>query len=808
MVADVAVAAAIYAIDRPYSYYIPPEFNIQPGMRVVVPFGRGNRSSEGIVLGVSSRVEEGLKPISEVLDTESIVSDGFIRMAAFIRDRYFCTFYDAVKAMLPAGLWFQSTESYLRTDKSSQNTRLTENEKKILSIFDAAGGPLTRTEISSFCEKDFETESVLQSLLSKKFLKQEHNYSRRVHDKTETMVSLAVPAEQAIQYAEQKRFSAPIQYEFLRLLCSVGSGGSKELCYLSGATKQTIRRLECLGIVSVAQCEVFRSSLPICVEQAEPITLSEEQQTVYNNLLEQSEQSIPGVGLLYGVTGSGKTAIYLKLIDRMLQNGKSAIVMVPEIALTPQLVQIFMSHFGNTVSVLHSALRMSERYDTWKKIKMGESRVVIGTRSAVFAPVRDLGLLIVDEEQEHSYKSENIPRYHAREVAIYRGHKENALVLLGSATPSIESMYYAQTGFYTLNKLTSRYNGKYLPSVEIVDMKEELRRGNNTDISELLYNAISDNLANGKQSILFLNRRGAGQCIICVDCGDVPQCPKCSVSLTYHKANHRLMCHHCGHSESAPTRCDKCGGHRKIVGTGTQKVEAELHELFPEVKTVRMDADTISASNTHEMIIRKFQEERIPILIGTQMVTKGLNFDDVTLVGVIDADMSLYVNHFRATETTFSMLTQVVGRSGRGSCMGKAIIQTMTPEHTVIQLSAKQDYETFYELETTLRNLQKSPPYADIFTLTFSGIYEDDVVRAAHEFKRELERYLEAFPMQILGPSPAAILKVNLRYRYKINICCENSRELRLMLSSLLKTFGKNKKFKGVTAFIDVNSYE
>ena len=472
-----------------------------------------------------------------------------------------------------------------------------------------------------------------------------------------------------------------------------------------------------------------------------------------------------------------------------------------------------MSHFGKDVAVLHSGLRVTERYDTWKRIRQGKANVVIGTRSAVFAPVERLGLMIVDEEQEHTYKSENSPRYHAREVAIYRGAKNRALVLLGSATPSLESMYLARSGVYTLLQLPERYNGKQLPAVELIDMKQELRDGNAMSLSRPLRQALAENIDQGRQSILFLNRRGASRCLICVDCGQVPMCPRCSVSLTYHLTNHRLMCHYCGHSEPLPDRCPSCGGHLKAVGTGTQRVEDELHQLFPGVPTLRMDADTISASNRHETVLERFQKENIPVLIGTQMVTKGLNFENVTLVGVVDADMSLYVDHYRAAETTFSMLTQVIGRSGRGSKPGRAMIQTMTPEHTVLCLAAQQDYDRFYELEITLRYLQKAPPYGDIFTVLFIGPYEGQTLAGAACFRRMLEAALQSpayreIPMEILGPSPATVSKINNTYRDRITLKCQNQRPVRRLLAYLLQKFAKDKQSKGITAFADINSYE
>ena len=812
MVALVAVDAAVYAIDKPYSYLIPPDMDVQPGMRVIVPFGRGNRRSEGIVLEISPEVRTGLKAIERCLDPEPVLSLEFIRLAAFLRERYFCTFYDAMKAMLPAGLWFDSSETFERTDKP---TELSDSmAARLLTAVEDHGGRISLSALKEQFPDDPEgLQNELQKLRKKGYLRSNLDFSRKVRDKQEQMVALAVSAEEAMAYAQKKKRSAPLQFEVLKLLCAVSSGSVKEVSYLTGANTAVLRRLEKAGLVAFFQREVFRSALPVHVEPAKPLTLNSDQQRAFDGLLAQSMAEKPGAALLYGVTGSGKTAVYIKLIRHMLDRGCGSILLVPEIALTPQLVSLLMSHFGTDVAVLHSALRVSERYDEWKRIRRGDARVVIGTRSAVFAPVKDLALLIIDEEQEHTYKSENAPRYHAREVALYRGVKDRALVVLGSATPSVETMYHAKSGVYTLFRLTDRYNGRNLPQVRVVDLKEEIRCGNPMSISRALLEALEETDNRREQSILFLNRRGAGRCMICVDCGEVPTCPRCSVSLTYHQVNGRRMCHYCGYSEPAEPRCPSCGGPLKIGGTGTQKVEAELGQLLPSTPVLRMDADTVSASNSHEQILDRFRKERIPVLLGTQMVTKGLNFENVTLVGVIDADMSLYVNHYRAAETTFSMLTQVIGRSGRGEKPGTALIQTMTPEHAVIRLAAAQDYDGFYDMEIRLRELHQCPPFRDLFTVLFSGLFEEQALAGAWDFRRSLEAMLQRpeyrdLRPDILGPSPAAVAKINNAFRFRLTIKCENSRGLRLLLAHLLKTFAKEPKNKGISAAADINSYE
>ena len=543
-----------------------------------------------------------------------------------------------------------------------------------------------------------------------------------------------------------------------------------------------------------------------------PLVLNDDQQTCFEGLSRQMAQPEPGVALLYGVTGSGKTSVYIKLIQAALDGGRSAMLLVPEIALTPQLLGLLAAYFGEQVAVLHSNLSAAERYDQWKRVRQGNARVVVGTRSAVFAPC-DPGLIILDEEQEHSYKSENNPRYCAREVAIWRGAKEKALVLLGSATPSIETMYRAQSGLYRLYTLKNRFGGRKLPAVEIVDMRQELKMGNDLSLSIPLREAILDTWKAGKQTILLLNRRGNSRCLVCVDCRESPECPRCSVRLTYHSANQRLMCHYCGYSQPVPDRCPKCGGPIKTIGTGTQKVQQELAMLLPEMQTIRMDADTVSAMNTHEKILDRFREEKIPVLIGTQMVAKGLNLPDVTLVGVLDGDLSLYTGGYRAGETTFNMLTQVVGRAGRGDAPGRAMIQTLVPEHQIIRLAAQQDYDGFYTLELGLRRVQNAPPFGDFTLITFIGEDEGAVMRGAVKMRDSIRTCLRqpeyaGEECTVLGPAPCPVPKINYHFRYRLTLHGKMTKNLRLLLAFLLRQFGRDGGNRGVSAFADINGYE
>lgn len=782
----------------------------------MVPFGRGNRRTEGMILSVSDEAGSGLKCIDQCLDEAPILSADDLRLAAFVRERYFCTFYEAIKAMLPAGIWYHAVDRFSIAARAGDWRAAVKRQPaavRVMEQLEAMGGQAEYP----FLRRQFPDEEALQAALrylcGKKLICSESQMLRKVGDKTERLASLTVVAEEALEYAAQKRHAAPMQAAVLELLCTIGSGSTKEICYFTGCTMATLKRLAKLGYLELLEEPVYRRVQIPSRQPAQPLELTPEQQCAFEGLCVRMEAAAPGAALLYGVTGSGKTAVYLKLIAQCLQQGASAMLLVPEIGLTPQLLSLFSAHFGDLVAVLHSGLRVGERYDEWKRIRSGEARVVIGTRSAVFAPLSNVRLMILDEEQEHTYKSENAPRYHAREIALYRGRQHGALVLLGSATPSVETMYHAQKGDIPMYALQTRFNGRQLPAAQIVDMKQELRSGNATSISSVLRQRMEDNLKAGRQTILFLNRRGASRCLVCVNCGSVPQCPRCSVNLTYHAANHRLMCHYCGHSEPTTARCTACGGPLKQVGTGTQKVVEELAGLFPDTEILRMDADTISAVNSHERLLDRFETEKIPILVGTQMVTKGLNFENVTLVGVLDADMSLYVDSFRASETTFSLVTQVVGRSGRGDASGTAVIQTMTPENAVIRYAAEQDYNRFYEMEIALRQLRHCPPFQDELVLTFSGAFEDRVAAAAGLFRRQLAAMLRldayrAIPMRILGPAPASVVKVNNRFRYRLTLSTENSRTTRQLVAYLLREFAKDRRNKGVSAFADVNPYD
>ncbi len=806
-IVKVAVSAAPYSIDKPYDYLVPEPLleAAVPGVRVTVPFGRGNRTSEGMILArVQGEKVQGLKPLDSVLDSGPVLDGDGIALALWMRQRYFCTMFEAVKTILPAGLWYRLREVWHLAEGVDREAAaaLCGNIRRagaVLDVLCASGGSAVLEALQDVCGQ--EAESTLRAMEKTGAVRCETEAARKIGDKTRRMVSLAVSAEDALAMTEAKRRSAPARYEVVRLLAATGRASAADVCYFTGASARTLKAMEKAGLLAFSEEEELRVPRATEVEPGVPIVLNGEQQAAYDGILSLMDSGKPEAALLHGVTGSGKTQVYLRLVQEALDRGKTAMVLVPEIILTPQMMRKFSSYFGSKVCMLHSSLRMTERYDQWKRIRRGEVQVVLGTRSAVFSPLKNLGLLILDEEQEGSYQSENPPRYHTRDVAKFLCAREKAVLLLGSATPTVESAWAAEEGTYHLFQLRRRYNAHALPQVRIADLRQEIRAGNPGLISAPLRQELEENLRRGEQSILFLNRRGSSRMLLCGECGHVPECPRCSVALTYHSANGRLMCHYCGHSERAPEACPVCGGIMKHVGTGTQKVEEELRELFPEAGILRMDADT--ASGGHEPILSRFEKERIPILLGTQMVAKGLDFENVTLVGVLSADLSLYVDNYRAAERTFNLLTQVVGRAGRGGKQGRAIIQTYTPGNDVIRCAAEQNYDSFYQNEVRMRRLRRCPPFADLFVFTVSGTEEGSVLRAAAGAR---ERLRQVFPgEEVLGPAPAPVLKLNNRFRYRLLLVGKNDKATRDRISWLLKEFANDRANRGLNIFVDCN---
>ena len=809
----VAVSAAPYSIDKPYSYLVPESLAAAavPGVRVMVPFGRGNKESEGLIL---ARVQEpklpGSKALRQVLDPEPVLDKAGIDLALWMRGRYFCTVFEAVKTILPAGLWYGLREiwSLAMAPEAARSAAVDiPGAWQVLDLLEKQGGKadirVLRDALGDGAEKP------LKAMKKAEILTFETDAKRKIADKSHRMVELAVNTEDAYALTEPKRRSAPARYEVVNFLATAGRTPAAEVSYYTGASARTLKAMEKAGLIAFSEEEELRVPSLDDVEPGPEIVLNEEQQRAFEEILGRVQAAKPSVTLLHGVTGSGKTQVYLRLVQETLALGKTAMVLVPEIVLTPQMMRKFSSYFGNRVAMLHSSLKMTERYDQWKRIRRGEVDVVLGTRSALFAPLKNLGLIIMDEEQEGSYQSENVPRYDAREVAKYLCVREKAALVFGSATPTVETAWAAEQGNYQKALLRRRYNENALPEVLIADLRQEILNGNPGLISTPLRQELKKNLAAGEQSILFLNRRGSSRMLLCGECGYVPQCPRCSTAMTYHSANGRLMCHYCGHSEPAADTCPECGGWMKHVGAGTQKVEEELRELFPEAGILRMDADTTAGG--HEEILQTFERERVPILLGTQMVAKGLDFENVTLVGVLSADISLYVDNYRAAERTFSLLTQVVGRAGRGGKTGRAVIQTYTPGNDVIRCAARQDYDAFYESEIRMRRLRRYPPFADLFTVTVSGTEEGRVLRAAVSVRETLRQLcrrpeLAAGEPEVLGPAPAPVVKVNNRFRYRCTLVGKNDKATREMLAWLQKDFAKDSANRGMNLFVDHNA--
>ncbi|MCH5315329.1 MAG: primosomal protein N' [Eubacterium sp.] len=627
----------------------------------------------------------------------------------------------------------------------------------------------------------------------------------RISDATSKMATLLIENEEELPKL------TPKQRSVVNLLFDIGTAGVNEICEFCSVGIGVLKNLEKYGVISVFDKEVYRLPYKSDFEVYNAsINLSKEQQTAYETYRKMLEGD-GGTGLLYGVTGSGKTQVYLKLIDKAIDMGKDVIVLVPEISLTPQALSIFHKRYGNKVAVFHSGLSLGERNDEFKRVDRREAKIVIGTRSAVFAPFHNLGLIIIDEEQENTYKSERTPRYNAKDVANFRCRYNKALLLLTSATPSLESYSNAIKGKYVLCELTERYGDAKLPEVITVDMKNEMKCGNKSPISSILRQYINETIDNNKQVILLINRRGYNTFISCNDCGHVITCPNCSISLTYHSFNNRLTCHYCGYSKYLDNLCPSCNSYNvRYSGYGTQRIENELELCFPNARVLRMDADTTSTKFGHDKLFKAFSNHEYDILVGTQMVAKGLDFPDVTLVGVLNADSSLYDENYNSDERSFDLITQVVGRSGRRDGSGRAVIQTINPYNTTLEYAANQDYKGFFENEIELRKLLIYPPFCDIYSASFVGENENTVALCARAFFDSLkeENANAGEKLIILGPSPAKISKINNQYRYRLFVKCKNSAKMRALLSSVLKSVGKIKEYRDVMISVDLNPFD
>lgn len=734
LIAAVAVENTFFSAGEDYDYYVPKSLEgaLKPGMRVAVPFGRGNVRRKGIVVRLFYAINTQLKEIISADTASPALSEEMVSLALWLKERCFCSTYECLRLMLPRGLDKIG-------DKSAKMIRLCSGEP---------GVKLT-------------------------------------------------PKQQAVY----------------SLLCDVGGASVAEVCEFCSVGRGVLDNLVKYGVCEYFEKEIYRTPYANLSENGDmaEIRLSKIQQRAYDAY--EPMLKTGGAGLLYGVTGSGKTQVYLKLIDRALEFGRDVIVLVPEISLTPQMLGIFHKRYGKKVAVLHSGLSIGERTDEYKRADRGEAKIVVGTRSAVFAPLHNLGLIVMDEEQEHTYKSERTPRYHAREVANFRCKYNNALFLMTSATPSVESYSAALSGRYTLCEIEERYGAAKLPQVITIDMKAELASGNKSPISKQLEELIRENLEAGKQAILLINRRGYNTFIACNSCGHVLTCPNCSISLTYHSHTNRLMCHYCGYSRALDNICPECGKSSiRYSGFGTQRIEDELARLFPDASVLRMDADTTSGKFSHQRLFDAFMNGDYDILIGTQMVAKGLDFPNVTLVGVVNADNSLYDESYLANERSFDLITQVVGRSGRRDSAGKAVIQTINPYNEVIEYAARQDYKSFYNAEIALRKVLTYPPYCDLYYISFVSQDENKAALCAKAFFEKLVELNRSdysdLKLIVLGPGPCRIGKINNNFRYGLTVKCKNSKKIRKMLNEILKYIDKIKEYKQVNVAADLNPYE
>lgn len=801
----VAVENTAYYFDKEFTYLLPARVQAVPGCRVLVPFGRGNRKRQGMILSLSECEQpELLKPVAAVLDETPLLTAEQLLLVPWMKKRYFCSLFDAVKLLLPAGINFKISVRYALAVSKEKLKEYEFSKTERLLLNRLTEKPAAEEELLQMADLH-SVRSALENLCTLGLVQKESATTRRVGDATQKRIRPVVE--------EIPETLSPKQRNVLALLLSAGSVSVKELCYFAGVTVSVPDALVKKGLAVYYEQERYRSpQRRECQNNAteQEIVLSAAQQAAYEGLSGRYRTAGAATALLYGITGSGKTQVFLRLIQDVVADGRGVIVMVPEISLTPQTVSLFHQKYGSAVAVFHSGLSLGERLDEWKRVRNGQASIVVGTRSSVFAPLQNLGLIVMDEEQEATYKSESAPRYHAREVAKFRCAYHKALLLLCSATPSVESAYLAQHGRYSMYSLPNRYGPAQLPQVTIVDMNQELQEGNTTVFSHTLQEALAETLEKGQQAILLLNRRGYHTFASCKSCGKVVSCPNCSISLTYHAANHRLMCHYCGYSVAASRCCPTCGQNSvRFSGAGTQRAEEQLAQRFPQARVLRLDTDSTMARFSYEKKLDAFERGEYDMIVGTQMVAKGLDFANVTLVGVLSADQSLYGDDFCCSERSFDLLTQVVGRSGRGAAAGRAIIQTFTPENRVIRLAAAQDYGTFYREEIQFRQAMLYPPFADFVLVGFVGQNEDQVCRASLFFMDLLRtlagREYADLPLRVLDPSPALITRVSNKYRYKLLIKCRSDSRLREMLSRLLIEFSAERRFAQVTAFLDTN---
>ncbi|KML46635.1 primosomal protein N' [Cytobacillus firmus] len=799
-IASVIVDVPAKQTDRAFDYKIPSHLKgvIFPGMRVVVPFGP--RKIQGFVTGLKAVSDfQQLKSILEPMDLNPVLNQELLNLGEWLTEKTLCYKISAFQAMLPAALKAKYEKKLVMAENADRKLL----PEKVCTLFQNA------EEITWDDAVKGGALPLLQKEASNGNIEIIYQVKERVKKKKVKQVFAAAPSKKLADYLQNLPGNATKQKEVVEyFLQEEGSVDQKELFSLLGITSSTLKGLLQKGLLGQKDVEIYRNPFGDReFERTEPLSLTEEQRKAIIPILNSIEDNRHETFLLYGVTGSGKTEVYLQSIQRVLEDGKEAIVLVPEISLTPQMVKRFKGRFGDQVAVMHSGLSAGEKYDEWRKIQRKEVKVVVGARSAIFAPFENLGIIIIDEEHETSYKQEENPRYHARDVAIKRAEHHNCPVVLGSATPSLESFARAQKGVYHLLTLENRMNNQALPAVDIIDMREELREGNRSMFSRKLLEKIKDRLGKKEQIVLFLNKRGHSSFVMCRDCGYVINCPHCDISLTYHRYNQQMKCHYCGYEASVPNACPECESeHIRYFGTGTQKVEEELAKILPEAKVIRMDVDTTSRKGAHEKLLDQFQEGHADILLGTQMIAKGLDFPNITLVGVLSADTMLHLPDFRSSEKTFQLLTQVSGRAGRHELEGEVIIQTYTPEHYSIELAGEQDYDKFYDREMMVRKIHRYPPFFYISLVTVSHEELMKAVSVTEKITQYIQSKLSAESI-VLGPVASPIPRINNRYRYQCLIKYKREPELGQTLKKILDNYQQEISAGGLTISIDLNPY-
>ena len=821
---------APYHADREYTYYIPRELacDVRPGVFVAVPFGGGNRKKTAVVTSTSDKTElESCKPIDALTNREVTLSDEMLGLCHYLTEHTLCTFGEAVRAAVPQGALSRIRDSYAVPAGSDVIPADMSEKALFIYSFIKTHGPVSGDRIRSEFG-DTAVTDVLNTLVRKGAITRKTDVRESQNEVTVTEASLAVTPERARELAAGKTIRSPRCREILLYLANCGGvTTADELGDALGPVKTQLKKLAESGHITLSERRILRNPFASVPENKKPLVLSESQQRAFETLRDLYGSGEAKAALLHGVTGSGKTSVIRAMIDAVTADGKSVIILVPEISLTPQTVAIFCGNYGSRVAVMHSSLSAGERVDAWRRVRSGEADIVIGTRSAVFAPTENLGMIVIDEEQEHTYKSDAQPKYTAHDVARFRCAKNHALMLLSSATPSLSSYHKAMSGTYTLVPLTERYGGAVLPTVTVADMRRDREAGSSSPIGSVLLDEMKKTLERGEQTILFLNRRGYNNFLSCRTCGEAVLCPRCSVALTYHATRRlnatenredyrdehisggRLECHYCGYRSPAPAKCPSCGGENLFyMGWGTQRVEQELSSIFPEARILRMDADTTRTKSSYDEILGAFGRGDADILIGTQMVTKGHDFPSVTLVGVLLAESSLFLDDYRASERTFSLITQVIGRAGRSTLPGRAVIQTYTPDNVSLGFACRQDYESFFENEIKLRRAYTFPPFCDIAQITLSSTDEAELsaatLRLSDYIKTTAGGAFSDVSLLMFGPFEAPVYRVNDRFRMRVVCKCRLNRRTREFFADVMSSFSRSLP-RRVAVSIDFN---